>query len=186
MDREHFDRWALTRRNGRGSFIWWRGVVGFGGMMALVLGAVLFAGRGRRDYWDVLILLPFLCLICLGAGSVFGRWLWEYLENEYQRAAIFYRIGADPFPGTEVERDQPPNRPKPEGSNVTAEMNKYGEAGPGPRPKAPTGAAHGALARRIVAALVDAGIVESRQGDRAAEVVLREISGVGGASAVGD
>src|SRR5262245_35939126 len=72
--------WAQTRQMGRARFIWWRGVLGWGGAFALGLGlAYVFQGQP--------LLLFFIVPYCLIVGFFMGRSYWRHAESEYSAAA---------------------------------------------------------------------------------------------------
>lgn len=73
--------WGETRQMGRTRYVWLRGVLGHGGLMALgtSLGVLLFGD------------MPLLANIWLVGASLvggycLGRWYWQSAEREYQAA----------------------------------------------------------------------------------------------------
>jgi hypothetical protein len=88
-------RWEKSRANGRTSFIWKRGVIGYGLFMAISISGVLkgmdllFDGTPFTIsglLWQMLISL----LIFLPVGYGMGAWMWLEGERHYHRG---YRAG---------------------------------------------------------------------------------------------
>jgi hypothetical protein len=74
-------KWEKTRRNGRGSFIYYRGVLKWGGIMFVLTMFTNVFGRHIKLNW---LLVVSSLIACPLAGFLWARSIWYVNENRYQ------------------------------------------------------------------------------------------------------
>ena len=77
------DRWEYVRHQGRGKFVWMKGVLLWGAATGLCA-TVFAAGAAGPD--KLAVIAPAAAILCPVAGYFYGRWVWDLNETAYHEA----------------------------------------------------------------------------------------------------
>jgi hypothetical protein len=81
MKQDQADRWAEARANGRWSYVLWKGVFRWGGLMyVLMVGRHIVEDPTRMYFW-----LGFGVPLWAAGGALFGLLTWHVSERQYRR-----------------------------------------------------------------------------------------------------
>ncbi len=92
------ERWQATRAKGKRHFVWWRGVVFFGGFMFVFMFlwqylSSYFVGGGRAP--ALIISIPIGIVMWPIAGWWWGTMLWNWTEQSYVQYLRSHNLKAD-------------------------------------------------------------------------------------------
>jgi hypothetical protein len=82
MTEKQIRSWEKKRARGKGSFVLWYGVFGWG--IPLAIGMSLYEYARDKDLSTALLVLYFLTMPC--AGFFYGVFMWNYMEKRYCRS----------------------------------------------------------------------------------------------------
>jgi hypothetical protein len=74
-------KWEKTRRNGRGSFIYYRGVLKWGGIMFVLTMITNVLARHMKVEWQLVVSL---LIACPFAGYIWARCIWHVNEIRFK------------------------------------------------------------------------------------------------------
>jgi hypothetical protein len=97
-------KWERVRQKGRDQFIWIRGVIAWGGSMAIIMSLFFYFGSPRQERWTIPL---FLAPLCAFGGYMFGAWLWKNMERRYEETALLLKAASRAASPDELEKAPP-------------------------------------------------------------------------------
>ncbi|MBT8491408.1 MAG: hypothetical protein KJN62_10215 [Deltaproteobacteria bacterium] len=78
MNRSKIEKWKKIHKSGRNRFIWFRGVLGWGLIVAILWSiAMSYSKKGDTGFWNYLIIALFIFPV---GGYLWGSWMWKRCE----------------------------------------------------------------------------------------------------------